>query len=100
MLCEKCLSSSQDVLRLLLTRAFSELQLKVLELFKKHEYITPMVLLQEGFFSDARARKTALAAQLLSHMERQGLLVRIARGHYKLSDVGAKIFALMSQVMG
>ena len=85
----------REVLDFLLHRAFGDLQLRILQLFKRYDIVTPTILVEHGFFERAKARKIALAVQALERLMYQGLIERIAEGHYRLTPLGKKIVSLL-----
>jgi len=89
------ISVDREVVDFLLHRAFGELQLKVLQLFKRYDIVTPTILVEQGLFSHAKARKIALAVQALERLMYQGLIERFAEGHYRLTPLGKKIVSLL-----
>jgi len=81
----------REALDFLLHRAFGDLQLKILKLFKRYNIVTPTILVQEDLFAHAKARKIALATQALKQLMHLGLVERVAEGHYRLTPLGKKI---------
>ena len=67
----------------------------MLKLFKRYDIVTPTILVEHGLFERAKARKIALAVQALERLMYQGLIERIAEGHYRLTELGKKIVSLL-----
>ena len=85
-----------QAIKFLVEKAFSNLQLRILRLFKKYAIVSPTVLVEEGLFNDAKTRKVVLASQALRLLKLQGLIEPTeTRGYYRLTELGKKIVSLL-----